>query len=126
LTICSNCFLKSQNVQCQRRNLITLEIILEKSGYRGNGVLLSVPVSLKQDPCHTYTASLSILFLKNSFILSLYLTMSTGQFNCSSRSCLIPIKGTNSNTIKAHIKELARRGRLEMVGASKGTWYKLS
>jgi len=35
------------------------------------------------------------------------------------------ITGANRNTIKAHIKELARRGRLKMVGAGKGTWYKL-
>ncbi len=35
------------------------------------------------------------------------------------------ITGANRNTIKAHIKELARRGQLEMVGTGKGTWYKL-
>lgn len=36
------------------------------------------------------------------------------------------ITGANRNTIKAHIKELVRRGQLEMVGAGKGTWYRLS
>ena len=35
------------------------------------------------------------------------------------------ITGANRNTIKAHIKELVRRGRLKMVGEGKGTWYKL-
>ena len=35
------------------------------------------------------------------------------------------ITGANRNTIKAHIKELVGRGQLEMVGAGKGTWYKL-
>jgi len=35
------------------------------------------------------------------------------------------ITGANRNTIKAHIKELVRRGQLEMVGTGKGTWYKL-
>jgi len=35
------------------------------------------------------------------------------------------ITGANRNTIKAHIKELVKRGRLEMVGSGKGTWYKL-
>ena len=34
------------------------------------------------------------------------------------------ITGANRNTIKAHIKELVRRGQLEMVGVGKGTWYK--
>jgi Fic family protein len=36
------------------------------------------------------------------------------------------ITGANRNTIKAHIKELVRKGRLERVGAGKGTWYKLA
>ena len=36
------------------------------------------------------------------------------------------ITGANRNTIKAHIKELVRRGQLEMVGAGKGTWYRLT
>jgi len=35
------------------------------------------------------------------------------------------ITGANRNTIKAHIKDLVKRGRLEMVGSGKGTWYKL-
>jgi Fic family protein len=35
------------------------------------------------------------------------------------------ITGANRNTIKAHIVELVRRGRLKMVGRGKGTWYKL-
>jgi Fic family protein len=35
------------------------------------------------------------------------------------------ITGANRNTIKAHIAELVRRGRLKMVGKGKGTWYKL-
>jgi len=35
------------------------------------------------------------------------------------------ITGANRNTIKAHIKELVGRGQLKMVGAGKGTWYKL-
>jgi Fic family protein len=35
------------------------------------------------------------------------------------------ITGANRNTIKAHIKELVRRDQLKMVGAGKGTWYKL-
>jgi len=35
------------------------------------------------------------------------------------------ITGANRNTIKAHIKELVRRGQLKMVGMGKGTWYKL-
>jgi len=35
------------------------------------------------------------------------------------------ITGANRNTIKAHIAELVRRGRLKMVGRGKGTWYKL-
>lgn len=35
------------------------------------------------------------------------------------------ITGANRNTIKAHISELVRRGRLKMVGKGKGTWYKL-
>ncbi len=35
------------------------------------------------------------------------------------------ITGANRNTIKAHIKELTRRGQLKMVGAGKGTWYNL-
>ena len=36
------------------------------------------------------------------------------------------ITGAKRNTIKAHIKELVRRGRLEMVGKGKGAWYKLT
>jgi len=36
------------------------------------------------------------------------------------------ITSANRNTIKAHIAELVRRGRLKMVGQGKGTWYKLS
>lgn len=35
------------------------------------------------------------------------------------------ITGANRNTIKAHIAELVRRGRLKMIGKGKGTWYKL-
>jgi len=35
------------------------------------------------------------------------------------------ITGANRNTIKAHIKKLVRRGRLEKIGEGKGTWYKL-
>jgi Fic family protein len=35
------------------------------------------------------------------------------------------ITGANRNTIKAHISELVRKGRLKMVGKGKGTWYKL-
>lgn len=35
------------------------------------------------------------------------------------------ITGANRNTIKAHISELVRNGRLKMVGKGKGTWYKL-
>lgn len=35
------------------------------------------------------------------------------------------ITGANRNTIKAHIAELVRRGRLEKVGTGKGTWYRL-
>jgi len=35
------------------------------------------------------------------------------------------ITGANRNTIKAHIAELVRSGRLKMVGRGKGTWYKL-
>jgi Fic family protein len=35
------------------------------------------------------------------------------------------ITGANRNTIKAHIKKLVRRGRLEKVGIGKGTWYRL-
>jgi Fic family protein len=35
------------------------------------------------------------------------------------------ITGANRNTIKAHIRELVRRDQLKMVGAGKGTWYKL-
>jgi len=36
------------------------------------------------------------------------------------------ITGANRNTIKVHIKELVRKGRLERVGEGKGTWYKLA
>lgn len=35
------------------------------------------------------------------------------------------IIGANRNTIKAHISELVRKGRLQMVGKGKGTWYKI-
>jgi len=35
------------------------------------------------------------------------------------------ITGANRNTIKVHISELVRRGRLKMLGKGKGTWYKL-
>ena len=35
------------------------------------------------------------------------------------------ITGANRNTIKAHIANLVRNGRLKMVGRGKGTWYKL-
>ena len=35
------------------------------------------------------------------------------------------ITGANRNTIKAHIKELVRRGGLKKIGIGKGTWYKL-
>ena len=35
------------------------------------------------------------------------------------------ITGANRNTIKAHISELVRKGRLQMVGKGKGTWYKI-
>jgi Fic family protein len=35
------------------------------------------------------------------------------------------ITGANRNTIKAHISELVRKGRLRMVGKGKGTWYKI-
>lgn len=35
------------------------------------------------------------------------------------------ITGANRNTIKAHITELVRKGRLQMVGKGKGTWYKV-
>lgn len=35
------------------------------------------------------------------------------------------ITGANRNTIKAHIKELVRKGRLEKIGIGKGTWYRL-
>jgi Fic family protein len=38
---------------------------------------------------------------------------------------VLSITGANRNTIKAHIKELVRRDQLKMVGAGKGTWYKL-
>ena len=33
--------------------------------------------------------------------------------------------GANRDTIKAHIKELVRRGRLKMFGVGKGTWYEV-
>ena len=39
---------------------------------------------------------------------------------------ILSVTGANRNTIKAHIKELVRRGRLEMVGKGKGAWYKLT
>jgi len=35
------------------------------------------------------------------------------------------ITGANRNTIKAHISELVRKGRLKMVGKGKGAWYKI-
>jgi len=35
------------------------------------------------------------------------------------------ITGANRNTIKAHIKDLVRRGDLKKIGAGKGTWYRL-
>jgi len=35
------------------------------------------------------------------------------------------ITGANRNTIKAHIKELVRRGQLKAFGVGKGTWYRL-
>lgn len=35
------------------------------------------------------------------------------------------ITGANRNTIKAHISELVRKGRLQMVGKGKGAWYKI-
>jgi len=35
------------------------------------------------------------------------------------------ITGTSRNTIKAHFLKLVRRGRLQMFGKGKGTWYKL-
>ncbi|MGD9157786.1 MAG: Fic family protein [Desulfobacteraceae bacterium] len=35
------------------------------------------------------------------------------------------IIGANRNTIKAHISELVRNGRLQMMGKGKGTWYKI-
>lgn len=35
------------------------------------------------------------------------------------------ITGANRNTIKAHIQELVRKGRLEKIGIGKGTWYRL-
>jgi Fic family protein len=37
----------------------------------------------------------------------------------------LKITGANRNTIKVHIAELVRRGRLKMVGRGKGAWYKL-
>ena len=36
------------------------------------------------------------------------------------------ITGANRNTIKAHISKLVQKGRLQMMGRGKGTWYKLS
>lgn len=38
---------------------------------------------------------------------------------------VLRITGANRNTIKSHIKALVRAGQLEMLGAGKGTWYKL-
>ena len=35
------------------------------------------------------------------------------------------ITGANRNTIKAHIAKLVQKGRLQMIGRGKGTWYKL-
>lgn len=35
------------------------------------------------------------------------------------------ITGANRNTIKAHISELVKKGRLQMLGKGKGTWYKI-
>ena len=38
---------------------------------------------------------------------------------------VLKITGANRNTIKVHMTELVRNGRLKMQGHGKGTWYKL-
>ncbi|MCP4668505.1 MAG: Fic family protein, partial [Deltaproteobacteria bacterium] len=38
---------------------------------------------------------------------------------------VLRVTGANRNTIKAHIKELVKTGRLEMMGKGKGAWYRL-
>ncbi|MBA4395206.1 MAG: hypothetical protein C0407_16775 [Desulfobacca sp.] len=35
------------------------------------------------------------------------------------------ITSASRNTIKAHIAELVRKGRLKMVGKGKGAWYRV-
>jgi Fic family protein len=38
----------------------------------------------------------------------------------------VAVMGANRNTVKAHIRQLVRRGLLQQQGIGKGTWYRLS
>ncbi|MBI4767385.1 MAG: Fic family protein [Deltaproteobacteria bacterium] len=70
--------------------------------------------------------------IKNEKIISEFPPLSqeiiriTGQQGKVTVSDAQKITGANRNTIKAHMTELVRRGKLMRMGKGKGAWYKLS